>query len=65
MPLSERLRRFLADPPPGSKTREALDYGVDVTLTTQRLAMTPSERLADLGARMEWLKSLRRARRSG
>jgi hypothetical protein len=64
MPLSDRVRRFLADPPAGSKTREALDCGVDITLTTERLSMTPSERLAGLGARMDWFKSLRHARQA-
>jgi hypothetical protein len=62
MALDDRIRRFLADPPPGSKTRAALEHGVDLTLTTRRLAMSVDERFADLGARMAWVKTLRRAR---
>ena len=63
MPLSERMKNFLANPPPGSKSREALEFGIDLSLTTRRLEMTVEERLADIGPKMDWLKSLRAARR--
>jgi hypothetical protein len=64
MPLSDRIKSFLANPPAGSRTREALDFGVDLSLTSQRLGMTIEERLADIGQKMDWLKSLRGARRN-
>jgi hypothetical protein len=63
MALSKRVREFLANPPAGSKTRAALEFGVDLSLTARRLAMTPDERLENIGARMDMLKAFRRARR--
>jgi hypothetical protein len=44
--MNERLRAFLRDPPPGSKTREAIDFGIDISLTVRNaFALTPAERL--------------------
>jgi hypothetical protein len=63
MALSERVRKFLADPPPGSKTYEAREFGVDLTLTARRLELTVDERLKDIGARMDLVKAVRRAQR--
>jgi hypothetical protein len=63
MLLSEAIKRFLAAPPEGSRTRAAVEYGIDVSLTARRLEMSVDERVADLGLRMDWLKSLRRATR--
>jgi hypothetical protein len=63
MPLSERVRAFLADPPLGSKTRAAQEFGVDISLTSQRLAMSGEERLGRLAAMAAWVMAIRGARR--
>ncbi|MDQ6941334.1 MAG: hypothetical protein M3169_02330 [Candidatus Eremiobacteraeota bacterium] len=34
--MKEATREFLRNPPPGSKTRAALDFGIDFTLTANR-----------------------------
>lgn len=44
--MREATREFLRNPPPGSKTRAAMDFGIDLTLTTRNMfALTPGERL--------------------
>lgn len=63
MPLNDAVKKFLASPPAGSRTRAALDYGVDISVTARNLDMTIDERVADLGEKMDWLRTLRRARR--
>jgi hypothetical protein len=44
--MREATREFLRNPPPGSKTRAAMDFGIDLTLTTRNMfTLTPSQRL--------------------
>lgn len=44
--MNKATREFLRNPPQGSKTRAALDFGIDLTLTTRNMfALTPGERL--------------------
>jgi hypothetical protein len=59
--MSGAIKKFLAAPPAGSRTRAALEYGIDISLTAQPLEMSVDERMADLGRRMDWLKTLQRA----
>src|SRR5437764_1171934 len=40
----ERARERLMNPPPGSPMQAAKDYGIDLTLLTMTLRMTPDER---------------------
>lgn len=35
MPLNDAVKKFLASPPAGSRTRAALDYGVDISVIAQ------------------------------
>jgi hypothetical protein len=44
--MREATREFLRNPPPGSKTRAAIDFGIDLTLTSRNMfVLTPAERL--------------------
>ena len=44
--MREATREFLRNPPPGSKTRAAMDFGIDLTLTARNMfALSPGERL--------------------
>jgi transcriptional regulator with XRE-family HTH domain len=53
------LRAWLESPPLGSNTAAARDFGVDLTLLAQNLALTPEDRLQKMGAgavSLAWLK---------
>ena len=52
---------WLSYPPPGSKTAEARDFGVDLTLLAQNLRISPAERLRRLSAMSTSLEELRSA----
>lgn len=41
----ERLLALIAHPPPGSKLASAKEFGIDLTLLLENLAITPTERL--------------------
>lgn len=44
--MKDATRAFLRNPPPGSKTRDAMEFGVDLTLTVRNMfVFTPAERL--------------------
>ena len=44
--MKEATKAFLRIPPPGSKTRAALDFGIDLTLTVRNMfVLSPAERL--------------------
>ncbi len=51
---------WLSNPPPGSKTAEAADYGIDLTLIAGNLRRSPSERLENIEQAATWLASARR-----
>lgn len=40
----ERARKWLLDPPPGSRAAAARDFGIDLTLLISQLQRTPAER---------------------
>ena len=47
--MRPEVKRLLQNPPAGSKTRAALEYGVDLTLVTQNVfGKTPLQRLQEL-----------------
>ena len=49
--MNEKVRAFLKNPPPGSKTRAALDFGIDLTMTVRNaFVLTPAERLERMQA---------------
>lgn len=52
---------WLSNPPPGSKTAEAQDFGIDLTLNAGNLRLSPSERLQKIEETATWLASARRA----
>jgi len=54
---------WLSNPPPGSKTAEAADFGIDLTLIASQLRRSPSERLDNLSRTSAWLEELRSAYR--
>ena len=50
------------NPPPGSKTRAAIDFGIDLTLVYQNLHLTPEQRLSKTEATrvsVLWLDEMR------
>lgn len=56
-----RLLMLIADPPPGSKIEAARDFGVDLTLLVQNLALTPDERVRKMESAMRFAEQLREA----
>jgi len=55
------MRAYLADPPAASKTRAAIEFGIDLTLTARNVfTLTPEERLHSLERAVASLKSARR-----
>ena len=47
--MKDAVRAFLRNPPAGSKTREAVAFGIDLTLTVRNMfALTPAQRLERL-----------------
>ena len=49
--MKESTKAFVRNPPPGSKTRAALDFGIDLTPTIRNMfALTTRERLERLQA---------------
>ena len=49
----------LLNPPPGSAAARARDFGIDLTLTLQRLRLTPDERLRQLQRAMIEIETMR------
>ncbi|HEX3468037.1 MAG TPA: hypothetical protein VHT05_08180 [Candidatus Elarobacter sp.] len=60
--MREEVRRLFEDPPPGSATARARDYGMDLTLTVRNLQLSPSERLAHAERARRFILDLKRAR---
>ncbi len=52
---------LITNPPPGSKIAAAKEFGVDLTLLLENLALTPTERLQRLSAAGAFYEELRRA----
>ncbi len=49
----------LLNPPPGSAAERARDFGIDLTLTLQRLRLTPDERVRQLQRAMFEIETMR------
>lgn len=49
----------LLNPPPGSAAARAREFGIDLTLTLQRLRLTPEERLRQLQRAMIEMENIR------
>jgi hypothetical protein len=65
--MNQAAREFLRNPPEGSKTRAALDFGIDLTLVCQNLLLTPEQRLKKTEATRAstlWLDRIRAKRKS-
>lgn len=54
-----RAEEWLRNPPPGSRTAAARDYGIDLTLLIEQLRRSPEERLRDLENSANSLEPLR------
>ncbi len=52
---------LINNPPPGSKLAAAKEYGIDLSLLLENLALTPTERLQDLCAAQSFMEEMRRA----
>lgn len=49
----------LLNPPSGSAAERARDFGIDLTLTLQRLRLTPDERVRQLQRAMSEMETIR------
>ena len=59
--LTPELREFLANPPPGSATARARDFGYDVVALAIKLATTtPDQRLTALDLRIDDIRAIRK-----
>jgi transcriptional regulator with XRE-family HTH domain len=58
------FRTWLAHPPIGSKAARARDFGVDLTLLAENVALSPGQRLKKLTAATEAIASIRRSMRA-
>ncbi len=62
MKLDAAVRAFLANPPAGSKTRAAMDFGIDISLTIHNMfGMTPRQRLKQLEDDAKFFADARRS----
>ncbi|HYH86185.1 MAG TPA: hypothetical protein VEX60_12085 [Pyrinomonadaceae bacterium] len=57
--MDRKVEAHLLNPPPGSAAARARDFGVDLTLTLQRLCLTPDERVRQLQRAMIEIESIR------
>jgi hypothetical protein len=46
--MIRNVEEHLLNPPPGSAAARAREFGIDLTLTLQRLRLTPDERVRQL-----------------
>lgn len=56
-----RLIELINNPPPGSKLAAAREYGIDLTLLVENLALTPTQRFDNWCAIQAFHAELRRA----
>jgi hypothetical protein len=61
----ERLVQMILHPEPGSKIAEAIEFGVDLSLTLAQLERTPGERLRTGDSLRRTARMLREAGRRG
>jgi hypothetical protein len=57
--MIRNVEEHLLNPPPGSAAARARDFGIDLTLTLQRLRLTPEERLRQLQRAMIEIENIR------
>jgi hypothetical protein len=57
--MKRDVETHLLDPPPGSAAERARDFGIDLTLTLQRLRLTPDERVRQLQRAMFEMENIR------
>jgi hypothetical protein len=57
--MSRSLEDQLLNPRPGSAAAAARDFGIDLTLTLQRLHLTPDERVRQLQRAMFEIEAMR------
>jgi hypothetical protein len=57
--MSRSIEEQLLDPRPGSAAAAARDFGIDLTLTLQRLRLTPDERVRQLQRAMFEIETIR------
>lgn len=57
--MDRNVETHLLNPPPGSAAARARDFGIDLTLTLQRLRLTPDERLRQLQRAMIEMENIR------
>jgi hypothetical protein len=57
--MNRNVGEHLLNPPPGSAAERARDFGIDLTLTLQRLRLTPDERVRQLQHAMFEMEAMR------
>jgi hypothetical protein len=57
--MKRETEDYLLNPPPGSAAERARDFGIDLTLTLQRLRLTPDERVRQLQRAMFEIEKMR------
>jgi hypothetical protein len=57
--MKRDVETHLLNPPPGSAAARARDFGIDLTLTLQRLRLTPDERVRQLQQAMFEIETMR------
>lgn len=57
--MNRQIEAHLLNPPPGSAAERARDFGIDLTLTLQRLRLTPDERVRQLQRAMFEIETMR------
>jgi hypothetical protein len=57
----DRGIELITNPPPGSKLAAAKEFGIDLTLLLENLALTPTERLQKLSTAGAFYEELRQA----
>ena len=63
--MIRNIEEHLLNPPPGSAAARARDFGIDLTLTLQRLRLTPDERVRQLQRVMMEAEAIRGLTRQG
>lgn len=61
--MKRETEAHLLNPPPDSAAARARDFGIDLTLTLQRLRLTPDERVRQLQRAMFEIEAMRAGRK--
>lgn len=57
--ITKEQEEYLLNPPPGSAAERAKEFGIDLTLTVDRLQRTSEQRLVELQSFVEQIEELR------